>query len=118
MLTAPRAGVQTLALVDGAPHLGLREGGSGGDLDDAIGLPASRWNGRVTSKEFLMTCMQYLKRFLRDEDGVTAIEYGLIAALIAVVIIGAVESVGGGVSGVFNAVSAELTGGLPAAPAE
>jgi len=110
--------VQTLALVDGAPHLGLREGGSGGDLDDAIGLPASRWNGRVTSKEFLMTCMQYLKRFLRDEDGVTAIEYGLIAALIAVVIIGAVESVGGGVSGVFNAVSAELTGGLPAAPAE
>jgi pilus assembly protein Flp/PilA len=101
-----------------SPHLALCEGGSGGDHDDAIGLPASRWNGRVTSKEFLMTYMQYLKRFLRDEDGVTAIEYGLIAALIAVVIIGAVEAVGGGVSGVFNAVSAELTGALPAAPAE
>ena len=37
-----------------------------------------------------MTYVQYLKRFLRDEDGVTTIEYGLIAALIAVVIVAAV----------------------------
>ena len=50
---------------------------------------------------------------MRDEDGVTAIEYGLIAALIAVVIIGAVEAVGGGVSGVFNEVSTSLAGALP-----
>jgi pilus assembly protein Flp/PilA len=35
-----------------------------------------------------------LKRFLRDERGVTAIEYGLIAALIAVMIIGTVTSIG------------------------
>ena len=34
------------------------------------------------------------RRFMRDEEGVTAIEYGLIAALIAVVIITAVSSVG------------------------
>jgi len=33
-------------------------------------------------------------RFVRDESGATAIEYGLIAALIAVVIIGAVQLVG------------------------
>lgn len=34
------------------------------------------------------------RRFLRDEEGVTAIEYGLIAALIAVVIIVAVTTIG------------------------
>jgi pilus assembly protein Flp/PilA len=77
------------------------------------GRPASGWNGRAISKEFLMKYVGYLKRFVRDEDGVTAIEYGLIAALIAVVIIGAVEAVGGGVSGVFNEVSTSLAGALP-----
>ncbi len=82
------------------------------------GRPASGCNGRAISKEFLMKYVGYLKRFVRDEDGVTAIEYGLIAALIAVVIIGAVEAVGGGVSGVFNEVSSALTDALPAAPAE
>ena len=41
-------------------------------------------------------------RFVRDESGATAIEYGLIAALIAVVIIGAVTSVGTSLSGTFN----------------
>lgn len=38
--------------------------------------------------------MYTLHRFLREDDGVTAIEYGLIAALIAVVIIGAVTTIG------------------------
>lgn len=82
------------------------------------GRPASGCNGRAISKEFLMKYVGYLKRFVRDEDGVTAIEYGLIAALIAVVIIGAVEAVGGGVSGVFNEVSTALGDALPAAPAQ
>jgi len=82
------------------------------------GRPASGCNRRAISKEFLMKYMGYLKRFVRDEDGVTAIEYGLIAALIAVVIIGAVEAVGGGVSGVFNEVSTALGDALPAAPAQ
>jgi pilus assembly protein Flp/PilA len=35
-----------------------------------------------------------IKKFLRDEEGATAVEYGLIAALIAVVILGAVSGVG------------------------
>lgn len=35
-----------------------------------------------------------LKRFLRDEQGVTAIEYALLASLIAVIIVGAVKVVG------------------------
>ena len=45
------------------------------------------------------------RRFLRDEEGVTAIEYGLIAALIAVVIIGSVQLVGGGLDGVFAKIA-------------
>jgi len=43
-----------------------------------------------------------------DKRAVTAIEYALIAALIAVVIIGAVTSLGTGVSSTFNKVASEL----------
>ena len=43
-----------------------------------------------------------------DKRAVTAIEYALIAALIAVVIIGAVSTVGTRISGTFNAVASEL----------
>ena len=46
-----------------------------------------------------------LVRFTNDESGATAIEYGLIAALIAVGIIVALTSVGTGLSGVFTSVS-------------
>lgn len=49
------------------------------------------------------------RRFLRDEEGVTAIEYGLIAALIAVVIIAAVTLVGENLEGVFNEVAGALS---------
>jgi len=47
-------------------------------------------------------------RFVRDESGATAIEYGLIAALIAVVIIGAVTLVGTNLSTTFNTVSGKV----------
>ena len=53
---------------------------------------------------------QGMKQFLNDEEGVTAIEYGLIAALIAVAIIGAVRTLGGDLSTVFGNISAALTG--------
>jgi len=46
--------------------------------------------------------------FLRDESGATAIEYGLIAALIAVVIITAVKLVGTNLDVTFNAVAAAV----------
>ncbi len=49
-----------------------------------------------------------LWRFAADQSGVTAIEYGLIAALVAVVIIGAVSALGTGLSNTFNSVSASL----------
>ena len=46
--------------------------------------------------------------FCKDESGATAIEYGLIAALIAVVIIGGVTVVGTSLSSTFNTVSGSL----------
>jgi pilus assembly protein Flp/PilA len=49
-----------------------------------------------------------LKRFLKNEDGATAIEYGLIAALIAVAIITAVGLVGDSLDTTFRNVSTEL----------
>jgi pilus assembly protein Flp/PilA len=49
-----------------------------------------------------------LARFVRDESGATAIEYGLIAALIAVVIIGALTTVGTKLTTTFKSVSDKL----------
>lgn len=54
--------------------------------------------------------LEMMKRFARDEEGVTAIEYGLIAALIAVVIIGAVQLVGTNLQTVFNTIASALGG--------
>lgn len=51
-----------------------------------------------------------LKRFLKNEDGATAIEYGLIAALIGVAIILAVTAVGDGLNSTFEQVSTQLGG--------
>jgi pilus assembly protein Flp/PilA len=49
-----------------------------------------------------------IRAFSQDESGATAIEYGLIAALIAVVIIGAVTSLGTGIRNAFNNVANNL----------
>jgi pilus assembly protein Flp/PilA len=54
--------------------------------------------------------MNMFKRFLKDESGATAIEYGLIAALIAVVIIGTVASIGGKLGTAFQAIDTGLDG--------
>ena len=53
--------------------------------------------------------MKALTRFRSDESGATAIEYGLLAALISVVIIGAVKLVGSNMSGKFNQIASNLT---------
>lgn len=50
-----------------------------------------------------------LSRFRKGEAGVTAIEYGLIAALIAVVIIVAVQLVGTNLSTIFQSIATALT---------
>jgi pilus assembly protein Flp/PilA len=59
-----------------------------------------------------MQVVQYFKDFLQEEDGVTAIEYGLIAALIAVVIIAALQAVGGNLTAVFQFIADALAAAL------
>jgi pilus assembly protein Flp/PilA len=49
-----------------------------------------------------------ISRFVRDESGATAIEYGLIAALIAVVIITALQNVGTNLNGKFTTIATSL----------
>ena len=49
--------------------------------------------------------MSAVLKFIRDENGATAIEYGLIAAGIAVVIIAAVQTVGVNLNGTFGSVA-------------
>jgi len=49
--------------------------------------------------------MKRLIEFLRNEEGATAPEYGLIVALVAVFIIGAVTALGGSVSAAFQAIA-------------
>lgn len=52
---------------------------------------------------------QFIKKFWQEEEGVTAIEYGLIAALIAVAIITAVGLVGTNLENIFNFIAGKLT---------
>ena len=53
---------------------------------------------------------KFVTRFLKDESGATAIEYGLIAALIAVVLVGALQAVGSSLGGAFNKISSDVSG--------
>ena len=53
---------------------------------------------------------KFVTRFLKNESGATAIEYGLIAALIAVVIISAVTALGTTIKTKFNAVVTGMGG--------
>lgn len=52
--------------------------------------------------------MQKLARLFKSESGATAIEYGLIAALIAVAIIGAVSALGTNAADTFNTVANKI----------
>jgi pilus assembly protein Flp/PilA len=53
--------------------------------------------------------MKTISRFLNDQSGATAIEYGLIAGLIAVVIITSVTAIGTKLNGKFTTISNSLT---------
>ncbi|MGO4683149.1 Flp family type IVb pilin [Hyphomicrobium sp. 2TAF46] len=53
--------------------------------------------------------MNMFSRFMNDESGATAIEYGLIAAIVAVGIITALQGVGTQLNATFSKVSSELT---------
>ena len=52
--------------------------------------------------------MQKIRTFLKNSKGATAIEYGLIAALIAVAAIGAMSSLGTKLGSTFNTVAANM----------
>lgn len=52
--------------------------------------------------------MKLLSQFIKNESGATAIEYGLIAGLIGVVIITAVKTLGTKVAGQFNTIAGNL----------
>ena len=57
----------------------------------------------------MMNTLAYLMLQLKnDRRGVTALEYGLIASLVAVVLISALTSLGSGLSGTFNTISGKL----------
>lgn len=52
---------------------------------------------------------QFVNRFIKDESGATAIEYGLIAALVSVAAIAALRLMGTSLRNIFGVVSTELT---------
>jgi pilus assembly protein Flp/PilA len=61
--------------------------------------------------------MNTIARFVNDESGATAIEYGLIAALIAVGIIAAATTLGNSLSSLFGRISGKLDGATGTAAA-
>ena len=52
--------------------------------------------------------MKFVARFLKDDSGATAIEYGLIAALISVALIGGAGALGTGIDTNFNDIASQL----------
>ena len=52
--------------------------------------------------------MKFIKKLRRNEEGATAIEYGLIAALIAVAAIAAMQGLGGQLKSTFNTTSSSM----------
>lgn len=54
--------------------------------------------------------IQAAKQFARDEEGATAVEYGMIVALIAAVIVGTIVTLGGQLNTAFNAIVTALGG--------
>jgi len=68
---------------------------------------ASNFCGSLTGRA-RMHSLQYLRCLITDSRGVTAIEYGLIAALIAVAAVVVMGTVGNNLSGVFSQVAASL----------
>lgn len=56
-----------------------------------------------------------MKQFVNDEGGVTAIEYGMIAALIATALVAGVSAVSGGLTTAFNYIASKMNVGAPPA---
>ena len=59
--------------------------------------------------------MQFFRNLMTDNEGATAIEYGLIAALVAVAAISAMTALGGSLNNTFSTVSNRMTAANSAA---
>ena len=57
--------------------------------------------------------MSNIRKFLKDDSGATAIEYGLIAALVSVAIIAILSTLGTNLNATFKAVSDNLSAAAP-----
>ena len=56
----------------------------------------------------MKSCIVFIKEFLTRDDGVTAIEYGLIAALIGLVIVGGITVLGANLETKFNSIATSV----------
>jgi pilus assembly protein Flp/PilA len=70
-------------------------------------LPHMKW---IKSHWWRSLMKTLFVRFLKDESGVTAIEYGLIAGLISIVILVAVTAIGTSLQGLFQTIATDLAG--------
>ena len=57
--------------------------------------------------------VKFLNGFLKDEEGATAIEYGLIAALVGVFLVGGLQVLGTGIDGIFRDIADRLGDAAP-----
>jgi pilus assembly protein Flp/PilA len=57
--------------------------------------------------------LEHIKAFLKDEEGASAVEYGLIVGLIAVAIIAVLLLMGEGLTSLFTEAQTEITGAVP-----
>ena len=99
----------TLWIITTAPPV-LMMGGSYAELEQEKCAAVKTLLGFGSYSDCTSTAkgMHMFKKFIRDESGATAIEYGLIAALIAVAAIASMELVGTGLDNTFDKVQAEL----------
>jgi pilus assembly protein Flp/PilA len=95
-------------LVDSARTLILDDVGRGDPKTEPSPRPTGEtaWCGSLLYEE---RPMKRIKKFFKSDLGATAIEYGLIAALISVVIIAALQLTGNSLKTVFNNVASALT---------
>ncbi len=57
----------------------------------------------------MKTLMNRVRAFIREEEGASAVEYGLLVAGIAVAVMGAIYAIGTSLSGKFNAIQSQLS---------
>ena len=83
----------------------VQPGGKGAQVDRPVGVTDRSVKPRESS-----VMSKFVSKFMSDESGATAIEYGLIAALIAVVIISSVSALGTTIMTKFKAVVTGMGG--------